>query len=547
MPMDERTWDPAGDGARDAAGDGSPATSTPTDDLLGDLAEPLTLTVPTDDAGVARRVKAIAATRPLHDLDRNKTAWEGDFWDRYDLLSLAISVIDQVALSMGISAGMLHDDAVAYVVDQARRQQPDAPTGEGEMVAARVVGGLIADAPHELVWADHTGSAPVRRTHAYRLLYEQWNADGSVHLRATEQAINVLVDALDLDDLESAQVAAETQIRALIDRGAFRSAVTIARQARYRTIQYLERIRNIVRDTLIDPDAYDWAGEVPKLLADALDHVVGRIEAESALMQAVEDRRAAATDLAARRTANQLTAMLLECRSRHLDLQRHLLGARPRLRRAQDEQFARGNASVRRAALEADLIDPLLRAPGASVAGLGEDLLVRYAAPHQAFLPTGAVLVDELLAPAREPAAGVEVPNPVFDEADPTPWWEPYWNAADAVLAAITVPTRLSAILAQVVDIAAATAGTDGEPLDEAVLSAALCHVAHEHTAIPLVGYDTLTPVLCGIVTGERLDHPFIACDDLQLVAAVAAPRSQPSLEDEVSAPPRVHTGGARP
>ncbi len=31
--------------------------------------------IPTDDDAVVRRVKAVAATRPLHDLERNKSSW----------------------------------------------------------------------------------------------------------------------------------------------------------------------------------------------------------------------------------------------------------------------------------------------------------------------------------------------------------------------------------------------------------------------------------------------------------------------------------------
>lgn len=69
-------------------------------DDLGDLS----LSIATDDGAITRRVKAIAATRPLHDLDRNKASFGGDHWERYDLMSLAIATIDEVALAMGVSS-----------------------------------------------------------------------------------------------------------------------------------------------------------------------------------------------------------------------------------------------------------------------------------------------------------------------------------------------------------------------------------------------------------------------------------------------------------
>jgi hypothetical protein len=48
--------------------------------------------------------------------------------------------------------------------------------------------------------------------------------DGSEYLRASEQAINIFVEALDLD-IEAAQIANEAQLSALIARGAVESAV----------------------------------------------------------------------------------------------------------------------------------------------------------------------------------------------------------------------------------------------------------------------------------------------------------------------------------
>jgi hypothetical protein len=483
----------------------------------------LTLVVPTDDAAVVRRVKAIASTRPLHDLDRNKSSWDGQHWVHYDLLSLGLAVIDQVALAMGISAGILYDDAVRYVAEQAARQHPDGRTEHHRAVGERVIGGLVSDSPHEVRWVDHSGETPVRRVHNYRLLYEQWNADDTVHLRATEAAINVLIDALDIDDIESAQIAAETLIRSLVDRKAFRSAVQVARQARYRTIQYLERIRNIVRDTLIEPDAHDWAAGVPALLNAALDHVVSRIEAETALVQAVQDRRADAADVGARRTANELTAVLAECRSRHSDLQRHLLGARGQLRRAQDDHFSRPRVSLRRADIESDMVQRMLGAPSGLVAGFGEELLLRFAAPRQRYLPSGDDFLDELLEPGREPEEGVEVPVPIFDEEGSTPWWEPYWDAADAMVDGLAAPTRLATLLTWVPDVAAAACGVDGDPLDQGVLAAALCHIAHEHLATPLVGHPAGTRLICAVVTDEAVSHPLIDADDLLLIPAVTA------------------------
>ena len=218
--------------------------------------------VPADDSAVVRRTKAVAATRPLHDLERNKGQWEGNFWDRYDLVSMGIAVIDQVAMAMTVSAGMSLDDAHEFLSEQASRHSPDASKEERDAVAGKVLVGLVTDKPHEYVYVDHEVGAPVRHTYAFDLLYEQWNADETIHLRATPQAVNVLVSALDFDS-DSAEAADEIQIRLAIESGAFESAVTTAEHARFRSINDIERIRQIVRNTQLDPTTHDWACKYP--------------------------------------------------------------------------------------------------------------------------------------------------------------------------------------------------------------------------------------------------------------------------------------------
>lgn len=255
----------------------------------------LSISIATDDDAIARRIKAIAATRPLHELDRNKSSWDGDWWDRYDLLSLAIATIDEVALAMSVSAGRSYHEAVEHCARQAARQQPEADEPEHQTVATRVVSALLADDPEAVTYIDHTSFQPVFRRHEFRLLYQQWNPDETVHLRASEHAVNVLIDALDLD-VESAQIAAEAQMRALVDRGALNSAVEIARRAVYLTVQYLERIRSILRDTQMDPETWDWAETVPTYLTGALDHIADRIQSETRLLSAIEERRDAEQD-----------------------------------------------------------------------------------------------------------------------------------------------------------------------------------------------------------------------------------------------------------
>ena len=479
----------------------------------------LELRIPTDDAAVIRRVKAIAATRPLHDLDRNKTSYEGAWWDRYDLLSLGVAAIDQVALSMGISAGLSHDETLSYVANQARRQVADATADQYLKVAERVVSALLV-APLEVVYHVHEGGTTARRTHSFRLLYEQWAADETIDLRASEEAINVLVDALDLD-VESAQIAAEAQMRVLVERGALDSAVQIARRARYQSVQYLERIRAITRDTVTNPDAFDWANEVPALLDAALNHVAARIEAEIELRNAVEEQRDAAYDPDVRRKASELVDILHDCQLRHTELQRHLLGARGQLRTGQDERFRRSVTAVQRSDLERDLILPMLGAPAQPVTAFADQVLARMSALATPFMVRISTLIDELLEPPAVNEDGEAVPEPEFDDTDVVLWWEPYWDAAESIVDGVTEATPLSDLLARARTSVANLVGPEGAPLDEAPLVAAVAHIAHERLTTAFAGVTGRHAGVYAFSSGTALDDPSVAADDLVVLPIV--------------------------
>jgi hypothetical protein len=473
----------------------------------------LSLSIATDDSAITRRVKAIAATRPLHDLERNKVSFGGDHWDHYDLMSLAIATIDEVALAMGVSAGRSYDEALAHSARQAARQNPEADETEHELVASRVLGALLADVPEAVTYVDHTGGSPVQRRHEFRLLYEQWNPDETVHLRASDHAVNVLIDALDLD-VESAQIAAEAQMRALLERGALDSAVEIARRAVYLTVQHLEQVRSILRDTQIDHETWDWGETVPAILRRALNHISDRITAETRLLSAVEDRRDAEQDPVQRQRANELIRLLRSCYSRHLDLQRHLIGARQVHRDAQDDSFRRTRGSLRRVDLEADVLVPLLGSPTGQVQRWCTDMFERMAALRPVMSPSLAVLLDELLEPPTEPDEGELDKDPFFDDVDVEPWWVAYQNLVDGLLADVAEPAYLSDLLTCGRD----AVNTTGDILDPRTVAAALCHASHELLSTNLMAAEPETPILLAISTGARTQDPTIDADDLLIV-----------------------------
>lgn len=309
----------------------------------------------------------------------------------------------------------------------------------------------------------------------------------------------------------------------------------IARHARYRSIQYQERIRRIIADTLIDPDTHDWVGDVPALLDGALAHVRERLDAEAVLLDAVAERRFELGDRARLDAANQLIEILRGCRHRHDELHAHLIGARTRLREALDDRFVRAPRSARRSDLATDLLGPFLARLTGESALLADQLLAMVGGIPARWVPSLTVLTDELCAPARPPELGEEFVSPQFGEGDEPEWWEPYEDTTDAVFAGIDEPVRLSQLVARADQLSAQVSDADGVPLDPDLLAASMVHAAHRAWATRLAGRSSGDRVVVAVATGDHFDTDLVRSADLLLVpGVVTADIDEPAvLRDE--------------
>ncbi|MCA1842488.1 MAG: hypothetical protein LC792_04725 [Actinobacteria bacterium] len=464
-----------------------------------------------DDEANRRRVKALAATVPIEDLDRAKNSFGGSFWGDYDLRTLAIAAIDWIALALGVSSGAAPAEAVKFLTAQAARQQPGRKPAEHQQVATRVLDKLIGAGEVVSRYVDHASASPVMRDYTFRLVYEQLSGSGAVHLRVSEEAINVLVEALDMD-IADAQEAQEAWMRRLVERGMLGKAGSAARQSHLRSIQFLERVQSIVRDTTADIAAHDWSGTVADFLVECLEHVAERLRAERELRELVAERRDGITDGRARAEANDLLEVLADCHARHSELHTFLITTRQRFRDAQDAAFAFAPGADVRYDLEADLLRPLLHARIGAAEAWAEALFVRFLAPPRSVAPSLAVLVDEACeAPAERPADEPEEP-PIFEEPAP-PWWEPVWDSAASVLDEVDHPVALSELLGRAAEMAAARG------VDPLLVAAALTHRAYELLGAPAEAG------LLAVPTGGHVDNEVVVGPDLAVVRLERARR----------------------
>ncbi|HEY8525258.1 MAG TPA: hypothetical protein VIL48_09855 [Acidimicrobiales bacterium] len=546
------------------------------DDPWDAASDPSLLTGPSAITSLGVRAKAVAYTRPLHDLEANKGRLGGEAWSKLNLIELGFHAIDVVALRMDFDSGARHDDVIAALATLARYQDPDLE--DAHRVGEKVLEGLItgrggSDAEaHQAVYGSWGPDGYVAKRFDYALLTEHVDEDGEFYLRATDPAISVLMGALELD-VESAQIASELRLNELVKRGLLTAAIGEARRAKYRSIQYMNQLQRQIAHAQMHPTEPGTLGAVDRLVEHALAHVVERYQAERAIVANVAATRDNADDPVARRRANQLIVELEECGVRHQHLQRRLVRARREFRAAHAEQLAAGPPPASRVDLERQLLRPVLRAPLAAADRLAS-LLFRLATAPQ---PPPLVDLDQLTgALCALPSTGDDLGDRVgvgddalVDVDERRRFDDDTWDAVDAVLAGVEGPTRLSELVAQV------TAAPDGLP-DQIGARAHLLalralhefdpalseQLRHARTAAALDGHRTIGPAGGAVgetaggagdgtagapgedarlrwwrPTGDRLDAGALVGDDLAVFPAWLDTSPDPVGAERAAAP----------
>ncbi|MFK0216324.1 hypothetical protein [Streptomyces sp. NPDC090298] len=420
---------------------------------------------PAADEGLARRLRALACTAPLHDLDARKANLAGEY-TVYAMAEVALAAIDLITLNMDFDTGADHEQIVARLLPRVAAQAPTRPAAEHERVARWVLENLInvgsVDRGFRAVYGTFgTDGVYVRRDYDFKLIEEVPGFGGGVYLRTTDEAVNVLVGALDTD-VTSAQIAAEVKLEVLINRGRLADAQLAAEQARYRTVQYAETLRKTLEATRRNVRAVDWLQTVPDMIAEALDHVADRYRHENAILTNIRKARdeAEATSDAKtaehKRRAAELVDIVKDCIRRHTQLQSRLLEAGPLFRAEQDRQAFAAPTAYTGLDLYGQLVAPVLTLPVEQATRVTDAFFARGTGLRTPASVRLGDLVDLLLTPPVEREhLGAEMPEPdLIATPDDSRFSEEQLASAMRLLdLEHDAPRRLSGLLAEARDL----------------------------------------------------------------------------------------------
>ncbi len=476
---------------------------------------------------LTERQRVLVHAQPLFDQRRNEGS-QPDEARHYDSLALSLRVLELVLEASGledaVTAAHVHEALrpALLAMDVAAGIAPDADR-HGRAVE-RMLGGLRNDAegrrPFQVKYTafEPDGRATTRLLE-FRLLFDAHHPDGTIVLRATVEGANLYLRALALD-LESQQAAAEAIVDLQLRRGRFQDAFEAARQAQRQSIRYGEILRDRLEQTRRDLSRVDWREEMPALLADAHVHLETRLEVEDRLLGAVDARlEALEPGSEAAQQVARVRKLLADCRARHQDLHRVVLGSRQTFLREQARQTFVPRLLITRPDLGRQVLEPILGAKVADVVALSERSMALLAPPT----PTGVLWLAELLEwqlQPRHPGDPNVTPEDARDlvEVPDEPRYFPpdVQEAGEVLLRGVSAPTPLSVLLA------VPGAADAPRPVRDYVVLRALQAAATEPPGADDPHY--LPMLRLRAVAHGVLDTPEFAGDDLLLMPSPAPP-----------------------
>lgn len=404
------------------------------------------------DASRARRVRALLCTAPLHDLQAGRAQRGGIFPD-LDCYDLALGALDFVVDKMGFDTGADPEQVVTHIFDEICDWVPDAGTDEAEAAARAINEALIR--PQRGTYSD--ADDPTRRPFDFALLREAPAPEG-IRVVATDEAINVLVGALDTD-IASAVSAADAKLESLIARRRFGEAQYAAREARTRSIQYMAEVRRILADTRLDVRRAGWGEAVPDRLGEIVTHLSAQTEVERRILDAMREARDATDrdDLAD--NAQRLIDVVSDCLNRHRDLHNRVLETTEAFFTEHARQAFQPRTALRAVDIYDELFVPAVAgAVGDVAAGIEAFASGSWGLADLRLADMGRALEILLADPKTVEGLGEELPDDeLSSEADPRRYPEEAWQATTQALDALAAPTRLSELVAHL-----RAAGDDG-------------------------------------------------------------------------------------
>jgi hypothetical protein len=452
-------------------------------------------------------------TAPIHALEANKAMWEGD-WEVYDMRRLQMAAIETTLDHQGLEGGITRTSLKEEVATVAAGMAPDRPREQHLDAAERVLFHLLNEAPGSDFLYPYQEKAETgfwqRRLHAVKVLDQRQAEDGLLVVRASPEAINLLIGALDVD-IADAQKAEERLLDQYIREGKLDEAQASAERARLRSVQYLSHITDFLRIIRQDISRLDWSGEVLDEIRSASQHLEERAREEATMREMLLLKLDTVAEPEQRQVVLNLVSVIMDCHRRHRSLHGLLMRAEEEIPAEQLRQRFAPPASITSISMGGDVLDPLLLLPRTSALEVADGFFERLLGVRSPEMMDLFQLFDALLAPRRE-FSEEESEVGDLDLEDQSAYGS---FSSDAVLAARSIleSTRVRSVRVSELLRAARQSPIDRDQVLDLVRLSALWAFAPEQVSHPELG--AVPDGMRSLRDGSTLSDPEYAGDDL--------------------------------
>lgn len=360
------------------------------------------------------RQRVMLHTQPLILMRYHWLTREGD-GQTYDPLCLSMKLFDVIIDQSGFGNDVVRESVSRELVPLLRSIDASSGVDVDEARYTRVIdrlfGGLMNDSNRgesfTINYWDFDGDGKSSQlTFSFKLLREVHGYSGEIALELSSAAINLFLNALDLD-IESEQIANEAVVQFQLERGNFDKARSSAETARARSMQYEQMIHRVVEQAKRDIRQVDLQNEVHVTLLDANEHVDVRLRIEDDIIRSARDKLdTIADDDENRHSLSEVARLMDDCRSRHLQLSKRLMTARGEFIEQQSRQCFVDTGFAEQVDMRDELLGPMLALPFCSALEFSEDAGHSLIGPTPPSVLSLRELVAWQLRPKREQSVG---------------------------------------------------------------------------------------------------------------------------------------------
>jgi len=448
------------------------------------------------DRHLTHQLRVLLHTEPLLRLLRRDEHRSPEL-EHYSSLSLALKLLDLIIENTGLEREIDNDKAVNALLPLLEAMDHSAgidPNIERhKQMARRVLEALCNDEkgrrPFEITYTDFDQGHALERVLVVRLLEERYHINGSIILRLSNEATNLLLHAL-MFDIEDAQAATEAIIQSQLARGRIHEALSSARLALLQSQILRDKIERILINTQRDLSRVDWKNEVPCILTESLEHIQSRCTVEASIVTAAWERREALPPGSNEmRLLAAIISLVEDCSQCHTELHQRLIGARQVFLNEQERQSFALRPRADLPHLLSDVLEPLFQMKRVDAQKALEAIFpycLNAQTPH-AFSLTQ--YISRQLQPRREPRPETVpiVQREQIDEgSEKLHYTAEAYNRALTYLRALEEPTRLADLLQLAIDT------HESQQTLEIIILSVLRHFDPHDVSVPLLDVEKI-------------------------------------------------------